>query len=581
MPEHDRQMPHLAYLPAGFVAHVGDRSVSHLTRVLRKMTVVHPDLPVALATAQLARTEPRYRELDYASFASLIDQHSEFERSGVKLVAAGGRALIKRSELNTNERQVHDAIVKAGRALSAADVPLYMEGRGEPTAREVQEVLETSSVIVTVGGGRYDALQPSRRDQAAEPVAPPAPDDRAIVWRDVPVDPAPSGQAPDDGELGREPAPVDADHGRTETALWPLATILAQVGENRLVLPEIQRGYVWKTTQVRDLVDSLYRGFPIGTMLVWSTNESLRARSVGDGARSPGVPVSSSTNYLLDGQQRITSMSKVRSGELPVLFNPLREEFATATVTNRHSPLLVAIADVWPRGAEAAWSALVPHLPEEDHREARERLERLESVLNRRVPVDVLHNFSYEEVTDIFVRVNSRGTRLQAAELAIAQIAQRLPNMISDDVASYVIALRTRGWQFDDQFLLRCLTAVARDRSAFKHLVSMDRAEVTAPWERLMPAMDTWLVLLRARLGLTSTEFIQSINSHVVPVAWIASYPTQVHEDRLLEWFVHSQVWSRYSGSSETALDADLQRLRGARAGNPFPTLMQSLRSGG
>ncbi len=195
--------------------------------------------------------------------------------------------------------------------------------------------------------------------------------------------------------------------------------------------------------------------------------------------------------------------------------------------------------------------------------------------------MDMLHNFSYEEVTNIFVRVNSRGTRLKAAELAIAQIAQRLPNMISDDVAAYVTTLNRRGWQFDDQFLLRCLTAVARDRSSFKHLVSMDRADVTASWQRLVPAMDAWLDLLRDRLGITSMDFIASAHSHIVPVAWIASYPKLVHEDKLLEWFVHSQVWSRYSGSSETALDADLQRLRGVRSGNPFPGLSQNLRASG
>ena len=252
---------------------------------------------------------------------------------------------------------------------------------------------------------------------------------------------------------------------------------------------------------------------------------------------------------------------------MDILFNPLKEEFATASVTNRRSPLFVAVANVWRGGADGVWEGLAAHVPEEEHDQVRQRLGRLAAVLQREVTIDMLHNFSYEEVTNIFVRVNSRGTRLKAAELAIAQIAQRLPNMISDDVAAYVAVLKERGWQFDDQFLLRCLTAVARDRSSFKHLVSMDRADVTASWRRLVPATDAWLDLLRDRLGLISMDFIASVNSHVVPIAWLASEPKRPQEDKLLEWFVHSLVWSRYTGAGESGLDADLQRLRGARAG--------------
>lgn len=591
----------LVELPDGWIASVADRSRSPLTKFLRRMVAVYHNLPLDLATAQLKRQKAAYAALAESQVRAFVSEHPDLDIVDDRIRARAAFGLKETDELSRDERVIHQAIRNARKPLTEASILAHTRYGAVVSPMKLKTELRESCVLVPMGDGTFDALQPSTRlrqfvldgHTAPDVAVIDIPSVLAVSDIDGPLLEATESPARDGAPIAPEslPAlltiddapdvPLDQEHGRTETLLWPLTDILAKVRADQLVLPEIQRGYVWKTTQVRDLVDSLYRGFPIGTMLVWSTNEVLRARSLGDASRSPGVPVDSATNYLLDGQQRITSLSKVRAGEVQILFNPLREEFATASVTNRRSPLFIAVADVWHGGIDTVWPELAPHVPVEEHAPVRERLARLSALLHRAVSVDMLHNFSYEEVTNIFVRVNSRGTRLKAAELAIAQIAQRLPNMISDDVAAYVATLNRRGWQFDDQFLLRCLTAVARDRSSFKHLVSMDRADVTASWARLVPAMDAWLELLGDRLGLTSMDFIASAHSHIVPVAWITSEPKRLLEDKLLEWFVQSQVWSRYTGLGESALDADLQRLRGARSGNPFPGLSQNLRASG
>ena len=89
--------------------------------------------------------------------------------------------------------------------------------------------------------------------------------------------------------------------------------LVDKVQRGELTLPEMQRRYVWPATRVRDLLDSLYRGYPSGTILVWETDEEIETRELA--IKSTKSPTTSQKLLLLDGQQRITSLSAVLGGE--------------------------------------------------------------------------------------------------------------------------------------------------------------------------------------------------------------------------------------------------------------------------
>src|SRR3989338_8639732 len=89
--------------------------------------------------------------------------------------------------------------------------------------------------------------------------------------------------------------------------------LVDKVTHGDLTLPEMQRRYVWPATRVRDLLDSLYRGYPSGTILVWETDEDIKDRELA--VKSTKSPTTSQKLLLLDGQQRITSLSAILSGE--------------------------------------------------------------------------------------------------------------------------------------------------------------------------------------------------------------------------------------------------------------------------
>src|SRR5260370_14973420 len=96
-----------------------------------------------------------------------------------------------------------------------------------------------------------------------------------------------------------------------------LRELVGMINQGELRLPELQRRYVWPATRVRDLLDSLYRGYPSGTILVWETTEDAPAR---DFAIEQRITAFGSAKLLLDGHQRLTSLSAVLRGE-PLQFH--------------------------------------------------------------------------------------------------------------------------------------------------------------------------------------------------------------------------------------------------------------------
>src|SRR3989338_4642686 len=89
--------------------------------------------------------------------------------------------------------------------------------------------------------------------------------------------------------------------------------LVDKVRHGELALPEMQRRYVWTATRVRDLLDSLYKGYPSGTILVWETDENIENRELA--VKPTKSPTTSQKLLILDGQQRVTSLSAILSGE--------------------------------------------------------------------------------------------------------------------------------------------------------------------------------------------------------------------------------------------------------------------------
>lgn len=125
-----------------------------------------------------------------------------------------------------------------------------------------------------------------------------------------------------------------------------IRALISEITRGEIKLPEIQRGYVWKPTQVAKLIESLYRGYPTGSLLFWKTRETPLSRDF-DLAGTPPQPVIQPL-YLLDGQQRLTALSRALGDDdaTEIVFNVESEAFQNQSAATARDPRWVKVREV-------------------------------------------------------------------------------------------------------------------------------------------------------------------------------------------------------------------------------------------
>lgn len=208
----------------------------------------------------------------------------------------------------------------------------------------------------------------------------------------------------------------------------PISTILAWVESGAIAIPEIQRPFVWMSWQVRDLMDSLYQGYPVGYIITWQ-NPDVKLK---DGSTSQGKRI------LIDGQQRITALRAAISGldvidkkykkkRIAISFNPLTEEFRTRTVsTIRGKEWISDIAEVMVNGYDTLTfvEEYAEKNPSLTRQEVNTRLNRLIQIKNKQIgEIQLSPSLDINIVNEIFVRINASGVNLSNADFAMSKIA--------------------------------------------------------------------------------------------------------------------------------------------------------------
>lgn len=394
-----------------------------------------------------------------------------------------------------------------------------------------------------------------------------------------------------------------------------VAELVGMMKRGQLKLPEMQRRYVWRSTRVRDLLDSLYRGYPSGVILTWQTNEEVDRNdfAVETGNEAFGRPM-----LLLDGQQRLTSLSAVirgvpvtvrgRKRPIDILFNLEHPEGVTIVtevqeddnsdedVTEEETDLLDDEDALLKRMQQRAFvvsSKNLASLPNwvsvsevfasdddteillragiEDLRDPRrikytQRLNRLRSIRDYMYRVDVLEeSMSYGEVTEIFVRVNSLGAKLRSSDLALAQITAKWRGSLKE-FQEFQRECDNLGFRFDLSPYLKTLVALATGQSRFLTVGSLSKETLEDAWERTKKAVTFAINFLRTNTGLDSPALLSSPFVLITLAYWgdrrnFVMSPEESAQMR--RWTLLANAKGRYSrGSSETLLDQDLATLR-------------------
>ena len=215
-----------------------------------------------------------------------------------------------------------------------------------------------------------------------------------------------------------------------------VGAILGLIASGDIAIPEIQRPFVWKKTQVRDLLDSLYKGYPTGYLIIWK-NPDVRLK---DGKMSAGKKI------LIDGQQRVTALmtaiagipvtnSNYRKERIKIAFDPFQafsedrdaEIFAVQDSSHLRSKRWIPdVAEVF-KNDFSVFSFITNYCkdnPDMQPETLDKVLTKLRSIGNRMIGViDLSETLNIDIVTDIFIRINSKGTALSQGDFVMSKIA--------------------------------------------------------------------------------------------------------------------------------------------------------------
>lgn len=403
-----------------------------------------------------------------------------------------------------------------------------------------------------------------------------------------------------------------------------VGNLVAMIKSGELRLPEMQRRYVWRATRARDLLDSLYRGYPSGTILLWETEREMPSRDLAvEQGRSPFM----GHKLLLDGQQRLTSLTAVLNGEpvvvrgrkrpIELLFNldhpegppaevleveddttdtdetdvETEEEDEAPTVQERlkrltfvvssrallADPRWVKVSEIFnenvPNGQ--ILKALVKSLDDPLFDKYSKRLQQVRKIRDYPYVMHVLDKgMSYEEVAVIFVRVNSLGVKLRGSDLALALITSRWQDSLKLFEA-FQEECEEKWFSLDLGLIVRALVVFTTSQSRFKTAGSIPVPRLMDAWEDAKDGMRFAINFLRTNLGIED-ETLLSSPFFFIALAYYANSKgyrfTREEEGDLRRWLYIANARGHYSrGSSETILDTDLGAIR--RGGGPAALL--------
>jgi hypothetical protein len=352
--------------------------------------------------------------------------------------------------------------------------------------------------------------------------------------------------------------------------------LLDEIARGEVVLPEFQRAYVWKESQVVRLLDSLYHSYPSGQILLWDTAALPISRGL-SGVQETSLAPAGRPKVVLDGQQRLTSLYKALSPQashpVDVYFNLDTEQFQVFRKRMAGDPYWVAVRQVLNNQRHdldllrEIGAAGGPGLEDPRCSAYLDRLQALRRLAEYRFPIEVFRTDDFDEVTELFVRINSGGTRLRKAELVLAQLALRLPGVISERFDEAVDRFEALGFALDPRFFVRALVAVSTGQSRFASLSKLwERSpeELSGLWDRTHEGLQRTVDFVRVRARFASSDWLPSLNALIPLVAFFERAPqlSRADEVGLLRWFYLALLRGRYSAGAESAMDEDLKAVR-------------------
>lgn len=351
-----------------------------------------------------------------------------------------------------------------------------------------------------------------------------------------------------------------------------IASLLGDVAKGNLKIPVFQREFVWKDEQIMSLLDSIYQGYPVGSLLLWSTKERLKhERNVG-GFRLPETPEDFPVQYVLDGQQRLTTLYGVFNSDAPtsepelaerfnVCFAPDTAEFVHASAADpARSINLHNILDT---------TKLLPELQRFDPAQQKTIANLTERFKDYEFPVVTIKDRSNQEVCRVFQRINSSGTTLSTLELLAAWTWSDQFDL-RNEIQSLLDRLADKGYgDLDETEVMRCLTAIVNDNIDSDALVDIKPDVLVTGMSKLKQAMHAAIDFLEKDIRIKNIVFVPFPIMLVPLVRFFAANmsPSADQRKALRRWFWHCAFTQRYRAGTNRLVMEDLAKMKDLASG--------------
>lgn len=408
---------------------------------------------------------------------------------------------------------------------------------------------------------------------------------------------------------------------------YNLQTLIQQIDMGVIGLPDIQRPFVWKDTKVRELFDSMYKGYPVGYFLFWANAFQEGTKNIGTVAKQKA-----SSLLIVDGQQRLTSLFAVLKGvqvirenyskeQIVISFKPLEEKFEVPDAATRKSPeYFQNVSVLWQEDADMF--EIVENFIEklnnsreltpEEKKKIRTNISKLKNLES--YPFSVLEldaSIDEEQVADVFVRINSQGKKLNMADFILTLMSVfwdegrkeieefcrqcRVYEKGSPTAFNYILEPKP------DQ-MLRVSVGLGFHRARLQYVYSILRGKDLETgtfsnerrdeqFAKLQQAQEValnvlhWHEFIKAIniAGYVKNDYISSGNNvlycYTMFLIGRTEYNVELHKLKscIAKWFYMTSLTGRYTGSAETQMEMDLARLREVSTADEFITMLENI----
>lgn len=351
-----------------------------------------------------------------------------------------------------------------------------------------------------------------------------------------------------------------------------IASLIADVERGSLKIPVFQREYVWKDEQIMSLLDSIYQGYPVGSLLLWSTKEQLEnGRGVG-GFALPDTPEDYPVNYVLDGQQRLTTLYGVFNSDAKTNDRDLAQRFDVSFVLESSEFVHSSAADPGKAinlNKILDTTKLLPELQRFGPAQQKVIADLTERFKDYEFPVVTIKDRSNQEVCRVFQRINSSGTNLSTLELLAAWTwSEQFDLRI--EIQALLDRLSDKGYgDLDESEVMRCLTAIVSDNINSDALVDMTPALLIDGMSKLKQAMYSAIDFLEKDIRIKNIVFVPFPIMLVPLVRFFAINlkPSATQRAALRRWFWHCAFTQRYKAGTNRLVTEDLLKMKELASG--------------